>query len=301
MVCLLINNTLVFFKVIAMILSSRDAELVKKTLIIGLPAAGKSTITKRIAERLTAETGIKLEKISTDTEFTDAQKDPGNPIITQFLKDYNIPESDRELLRQSPAFMAKYSEEAFRDLESRIIVNMLENGALDNKIVDLGGKAILHPRTANALKNAGYKVVYLNPELRLVTGHVLKDFCGTQNGKPSSRSNIDSFIQKRMDDNNKELASMSWDYFKEYIQDLLAKKDKKSINEAVTLLQIRNIAARTIVQNFHNDRHERYKAVSDGMINITSNLDRDVNLVLTKIREINSGSLTVFNKHFQER
>lgn len=284
-----------------MILNSRDAEFIKKTLIIGLPAAGKSTITERIAQKLTEETGIKLEKISTDAEMTRARKDPANPIITQFLKDYNISESDRELLRKSPAFMAKYSEEAFRDLESRIIVNMLKNGALDNKIVDLGGKAILHPRTAVALKNAGYKVLYLNAKVRNVLGHVLKDFRGTQNGNPSSRSNVDSFIQERMDGYNKGLASMSWNRFKEYMQELLAKKDKESIARATVLLRTRNIAAQTIVRNFHNDRHEKYKAVSDGMIDITNNLDKDVNLVLAKIRNLNDNSISAVNMQFRGR
>ena len=92
--------------------------------------------------------------------------------------------------------MEKYTEKTFRDFESAVIVDLLSKGAFNGKVPDLGGKALLHPETAAAFKEQGYKSIYIKPEKESVLlSHIMKDFNRWLTGT-KGRSNINRPIEQ---------------------------------------------------------------------------------------------------------
>ena len=141
------------------------AEQLCKTIIIGLPGIGKTTLTNYLTDQYTELSGQKLQTISTDQEMRSYIADKNNPLTDDFLTARNIPAKEgRDLLKVPASFMEKYGEETFRDFESAVITDLLSKGAFNGKVPDLGGKALLHPKTAAAFKEKGYKSIYIKPE-----------------------------------------------------------------------------------------------------------------------------------------
>lgn len=103
------------------------------------------------------------------------------------MKENNIPDEDFPLLIKTNDFIAKYGEPLFRDLESAVVANMLERGEFDGKIPNLGGKAMLHEKTATAFKQKGYQVVYLQADLPTIADHIVKDFEAMLDGATITR------------------------------------------------------------------------------------------------------------------
>lgn len=154
------------------------AEKLCKTVIIGLPGIGKTTMTDYLAGQYTEMSGKTLGTISTDKEMRAYIADRNNPLTDEFLTGRNIPAQEGRRLLETPAvFMEKYTEETFRDFESAVIVDLLSKGAFKGKVPDLGGKAFLHPKTAAAFKEQGYKSIYIKPKKESVLlSHIMKDF-----------------------------------------------------------------------------------------------------------------------------
>lgn len=173
------------------------AEKLCKTVVIGLPGIGKTTLTGYLADQYTEMSGKKLETISTDQAMRDYIADKDNPLPDNFLTARNIPAQEgRNLLKTPGIFMERYSEETFRDFESAVIIDLLSKGAFNGKVPDLGGKAILHPKTAEAFKKEGYKSIYIKPEKEsILLSHIMKDFNRWMSGQ-KGRSNVNRPIER---------------------------------------------------------------------------------------------------------
>ena len=63
----------------------QDADNISKTILVGMPAAGKSTMTRYLAEGIAKDTGIKLREVSTDKRIKELAKDKGNACVVDFL------------------------------------------------------------------------------------------------------------------------------------------------------------------------------------------------------------------------
>ena len=173
------------------------AEQLCKTIIIGLPGIGKTTLTNYLTDQYTELSGQKLQTISTDQEMRSYIADKNNPLTDDFLTARNIPAKEgRDLLKVPASFMEKYGEETFRDFESAVITDLLSKGAFNGKVPDLGGKALLHPKTAAAFKEKGYKSIYIKPEKEsILLSHIMKDFKRWLGGR-KGRSNVNKPIER---------------------------------------------------------------------------------------------------------
>ncbi len=113
-------------KVYSQILSGKE-----NIILCGMPGAGKTTIGKLLAEKLTRE-------------FTDTDD------LIRERCGCEIPEIFRE-----------HGEEYFRDVETQVIVELSkENG----KVIALGGGAVLREENADALRQNG-RIIFLDAEL----------------------------------------------------------------------------------------------------------------------------------------
>ncbi len=180
-----------------------------KTILIGLPGVGKTTLSDEIARLAKEKTGIELETVSSDMKFRAVRKDKNHPVTQKFMKENNIPESDFPLLIKTNDFIKKYGEPVFRDLESAVILDMLEHGEFEGKIPNLGGKAMLHEKTAAAFKQNGYQVVYLKADLKTITDHITKDFEAMLDGATITRSPTNGPIMEDLKEKFGDLAEKS--------------------------------------------------------------------------------------------
>lgn len=114
---------------------TREEQILDKSLIlIGMPGAGKTTIGKRIAEKL------KVEFIDTDNLIIDVAGKPLQKIISED------------------------GMEVFKDLECKVL-SKLKLGA--NAVVSTGGSAVLYEEAMMHLKTLG-KIVFLDADLPLI-------------------------------------------------------------------------------------------------------------------------------------
>ena len=104
-------------------------------VLIGMPSSGKTTVGKRLAE-------------ITGKEFIDTDDEIVKIIGTDI-----------------PAFFKKNGEEAFRDVESRVIDEVSRKNGL---IISTGGGAILRPENVRCLRQNG-RIYFLNRSLELLT------------------------------------------------------------------------------------------------------------------------------------
>lgn len=175
-------------------IAPQDIDRLTKTILIGLPAVGKTALSQEICRLVKENGGVDLESVSSDLKFRAVRKNADHPVIKKFMKENKIPQSDFPLFIKTNDFVKKYGEPMFRDLESAVILDMLEHGEFDGKIPNLGGKAMLHPKTAEAFKNRGYNVVYLKVNLKTIAEHVTKDFEAMLDGMPITRSPVNGPI-----------------------------------------------------------------------------------------------------------
>lgn len=84
------------------------AEKLCKTVVIGLPGIGKTTLTNYLADQYAETSGKKLETVSTDQEMRKYIADKDNPLTDKFLASRNIPVKEgRDLLKTATAIMRK--------------------------------------------------------------------------------------------------------------------------------------------------------------------------------------------------
>lgn len=102
-------------------------------ILIGMPASGKSTIGKRLAQK------IKMNFVDTD----------------------NLIEKEQNMSLQE--IIDKKGNDFFWDCEERILTNL----NLENTVIATGGSAVLFPKAMEHLGRAG-KIIYLSQSLEKI-------------------------------------------------------------------------------------------------------------------------------------
>jgi len=190
-------------------LSKKDVTKLTKTIFVGLPGVGKTTLTDELSRLLEKQTGFSTETVSSDLKFRAVRKDQNHPVTQKFMKEYRIPVEDFNLLIKTNDFIKKYGEPTFRDLESAVILDMLDHGEFEGKIANLGGKAMLHPKTAEAFKKRGYQVIYLKADLKTIANHITKDFEAMLDGAIITRSPVNGPIKEDLKEKFPNIAEQS--------------------------------------------------------------------------------------------
>ena len=98
-------------------LIAEDTKVLTKTILSGLPGVGKSFLTNELCKKFFEDTGITLDSVSSDMKLREVRRNKNHPIIINFMQKHNIPQEDFPLLIKTTAFMKKYGEPCFRDLE----------------------------------------------------------------------------------------------------------------------------------------------------------------------------------------
>lgn len=281
-------------------LNQQDINKLTKTILIGLPGVGKSTLTDEICRLIEEKTNIHIENVSSDLRLRDVRKDANNPVVKKFMASHKIPRSDFDLLIKTNEFMKKYGEPAFRDLESDVIIDMLERGEFEGKIANLGGKAMLHPKTAEAFKKRGYQVIYLKTTVKENAAHITKDFEAMLDGAVITRSNINGPILEAVQKEVPAYAHVSPAKFMENriqkMRNVLKSPNpsravrkasitrKKEIYLYEQRIKVRDQKAFDIMARFNNERDKLYEQAADCVLNCSQNLKDDALRVLEIVR-----------------
>ena len=231
----------------------------------------------------------------------EVRKDVNNPVVRKFMQEHNIPPEDFPLLIQTNNFMHKYGEQTFRDLESDVIVDMLERGEFEGKIPNLGGKAMLHEKTARAFKQKGYKIIYLKMTVKEIAKHIVQDFEATNDGATITRSNINGPISDALRQSDPEYADVSPSKFvlnriskmqKTIKADSLSTAIKKAmlsrqrkLYRYEQRLKLRDDIAFEVMSRFDTERGTLYQKVADQTLNRTSDIHQDALAILSLIRQ----------------
>lgn len=277
----------------------QDALKLTKTLLIGLPAVGKTTLSDELSRLAKEKTGAEIEAVSSDLKFRAVRKDKEHPVIKKFMKDYRIPDADFPLLIKTNDFIKKYGEPLFRDLESAVILDMLEKGEFDGKVPNLGGKAMLHPKTAAAFKEKGYEVVYLKADLKTIAAHITKDFESMLDGATITRSPVNGPIMEDLEEKFPNIAEKSPSQFMlERIAKMrknlrsanpvqaIRKADGKRSKEAEQYkerIKERDRKALEVITKRHIDGDPLYEKVADKSVFLTGEMKDDIALLCQAI------------------
>lgn len=278
-----------------------DINLLTKTVLIGLPGVGKSALSNELCRIVKQETGFVLENVSSDLRLREVRKDVNNPVVRKFMQEHNIPPEDFPLLIQTNNFMHKYGEQTFRDLESDVIVDMLERGEFEGKIPNLGGKAMLHEKTARAFKQKGYKIIYLKMTVKEIAEHIVQDFEAANDGATITRSNINGPISDALRQSDSEYAHVSPSKFvlnriskmqktiKAYSLSTAIKKAmlsrQRKLYRYEQRLKLRDDIAFEVMSRFDTERGTLYQKVAEQTLNRTSDIHQDALAILSLIRQ----------------
>lgn len=292
-----------------------DINLLTKTVLIGLPGVGKSTLSDELCKIAKEDVNVELESVSSDLRLRDVRRDPNHPVVKKFMKEHHIPDSDFPLLIKTNDFIKKYGEQTFRDLESDVVIDMLNRGEFEGKIPNLGGKAMLHKKTAEAFKKKGYHVIYLKTSVRKNTEHIIQDFEALNDGAVITRSNINGPILGALKKSDPKYADVSP---KKLILSRISKMQKmlKSDNPTKAIkkaelsrqkelyryeqrIKLRNSKAFEVMSKFDKERDVLYQEVADYVLTRTSDIHHDALEILSTIRE--AGTDSVLNKTSRNR
>ncbi len=264
-----------------------------KTIIIGLPGVGKSTLSDELARIAKEKTGVEIKAVSSDIKFHNIRTDRNNPVVQKFMQDHNIPESDFPLLIKTNEFIKKYGDPVFRDLESDVILDMLAKGEFDGQIPNLGGKAMLHPKTAAAFKEKGYKVVYIKTDLRIIAAHITKDFEALLDGAMITRTPINGPILETLKEKFPDIATKTPATFvSERTAGIVDAVQSNDLSKAFPIqarkkadfqkkrylerIKERDRKALAVITKRHIDGDPLYEQVADVSIFITGKLKDDI-------------------------
>ena len=132
----------------------------RKFLLLGLPGAGKTTTMQAWVQFLNGQ-GIHANFVPTDLLINQRIR-PDDTIIQQYEETHGaISPEIFTTSNPSKAFIGKYGEPAMRDLEERLLVDMIES-ASENDWLDFGGRALLLPKVIEAVKKNKIMVVFLS-------------------------------------------------------------------------------------------------------------------------------------------
>lgn len=132
----------------------------RQFLLVGLPGAGKTTTMQAWVQFLNTQ-GIRTNFVPTDVVINQRIR-PDDTIIQQYEESYGaiLPEVFAAS-NPSKAFIDKYGEPAMRDLEERLLVDMI-NCASEHDWLDFGGRALLLPKVLEAVKKNQIMVIFLS-------------------------------------------------------------------------------------------------------------------------------------------
>ena len=262
-----------------------DINLLTKTVLIGLPGVGKSALSNELCRIVKQETGFVLENVSSDLRLREVRKDVNNPVVRKFMQEHNIPPEDFPLLIQTNNFMHKYGEQTFRDLESDVIVDMLERGEFEGKIPNLGGKAMLHEKTARAFKQKGYKIIYLKMTVKEIAEHIVQDFEAANDGATITRSNINGPISDALRQSDPEYADVSPSKFVlNRISKAMLSRQRK-LYRYEQRFKLRDDIAFKVMSRFDTERGTLYQKVAEQTLNRTSDIHQDALAIHSLIRQ----------------
>ena len=134
-------------------------------ILIGMPASGKTTIGRLLAEKLSHYTLIDTDSLIERTEGISIAK-----------------------------IFEKFSEDYFRKLEYDTIKLVCSNGK--NKIISIGGGAFENPDTRNTLLNFG-KVFYLKSDLDVLYYRISNDTSRPLLNNDNPRQALEKLLNKR--------------------------------------------------------------------------------------------------------
>ena len=237
-----------------------DVERLSKTILIGMPASGKSSINRYIAEGIQKQTETKMKSISTDERIQELAKDKENFFVQGFLLDKGISESDQTLLIKPSDFIAKY-------------VDMLWRGELDGKIPDLGGKAMLHPLTAAAFRKQGYKCIYLDVDKEELIRRSLKDYTAWRGGKQIIRSNVNTPLEDA-----EKTAKAKW------LREHPGARAEQSEDYRRCLDAALYAQASLTITDLLRERKQKYMAAATDVVRPSYDLEEDVARVMAAVR-----------------
>ena len=282
-----------------MTIETTDANKLTKTILVGLPAVGKTTLSDELSRLAKEQTSIELETVSSDLKFRAVRKDKEHPVIKKFMKDYRIPDADFPLLIKTNDFIKKYGEAIFRDLESAVILDMLEKGEFDGKVPNLGGKAMLHPKTAAAFKEKGYDVIYLKADLKTIASHITKDFEAMLDGATITRSPTNGPIMEDLKEKFPNIADKSPTAFVlERIEKMrknlksahpveaIRKAENQRLKEAETYkerIKERDRKALEVITKRHIEGDPLYEKVADKSVFLSGEMKDDIALLCKTI------------------
>ena len=150
---------------------------------------------------------------------------------------------------------------------------MLRRGELDGKIPDLGGKAMLHPRTAEAFRERGYKCVYLDVGKDELVKHVLRDYARWRSGENITRSNINVPILEA-----EEVAKTKWLSEHPDAKDERSEDCRRSVDVAL------HAQASLTVADLLRQREQKYRNAATAVVAMSGDLEKDVAQIMTVVR-----------------
>lgn len=269
--------------------SDQDREVLTKTILIGMPAVGKTALTGYLRDEFKNATKSEIDVVSTDDEFKKIRQDPENKLVQSFIASHGMSKEDAPF--NSYHVIEKYGEKVFRDFESAVIIDLLNKGEFKGKMVNLGGKAILHPETSKALKDAGYSCIYLKADSKILMPHVMKDFYAWLNGASISRSNVNMPIKLSGSQKLKECTSefISGKYFSNQDYKAVLKKTRKFLKKAGKAAKdARNTTARTIIAKMLYERDSKYAASATETICVEGDIQKDARKIMSVLRRQSS-------------
>ncbi len=143
--------------------------------IVGMPGSGKSTVSKALGDK------YGMPVISTDAViFKEARKDPAHPVTAAFLstfeQTYGQKIDDPAILQDMPAFVERYTEKVFRDLEEQAIRHAFLTGRLTGVIPDLSGSAFMRSAMRALLRQQRVVSIFLDTPDTLILKNLMKDY-----------------------------------------------------------------------------------------------------------------------------
>lgn len=231
-----------------------------RPLFIGLPGAGKTTLSTAVADKL----GFTV--IGTDPLFRifralpAASTDPKAAVMRAFLdaaqtaypEQYEALKTDaatlddkgRCALHDSTRFRA-YGEDVFRLFETEMLCWLDANHDLDGKIVDLSASAPLYPRNQQIFsREGGYSPILIDTPIEIIAQNVRKDF-------------MRYLEQTRAAGEKKPIRGA----YEKAIETALAGQDPESDAGQETILQ----AARAMTEKEDAKRMAKYRAFTGGV------------------------------------
>lgn len=263
-----------------------DEALLCKTILIGMPAVGKSALTNYLQDGFEKSTGRKIPVISTDEEIDKIGKNPENKLLRDFMASHGMTADDVPIVPFR--VIEKYGENVFRDFESAVIIDLLNKGELNGKMVNLGGKAALHPATSKALKDAGYNCIYLKADSKILLPHVMKDYRSWLSGQNITRTNINIPIKNASDAAASRYVSEIKDgkYFSNGDYKSVLKKTRRLMKKSRKEMQFsQTLTARTLIARMLYERDGKYASASSQTIEVSGDLGTDARKIINAVRQ----------------